>query len=158
MVAARHGVVGLDLERSLDELLGFLVFLPGEAILRGQRQKQIVLGAADLDRAAARTGQHGARKLAHIERAQFRGNLGYDRVARGKQIVGRPLVALAPELIAVFGGDELGRDLQPVAFLAHHALDNEARAEFARRVLHVDGLALVGEHRLARDDRLIAKA
>jgi hypothetical protein len=52
------------------------------------------------------------------------------------------------------GGDvvELHRDAHAVADLAHAALNHIADAELLGDLLHMDGIALVDERRVARDD------
>ena len=49
------------------------------------------------------------------------------------------------------GLDQLAGDAHPVAGLAHAAFEHVAHAELAADLLDVDGLALVGEGRIARD-------
>ena len=48
--------------------------------------------------------------------------------------------------------DQLTGDAHAVARFAHAALKHVAHAQFAADLLHVDGLTLVGETRIAGDD------
>src|SRR5262249_42531482 len=59
---------------------------------------------------------------------------------------------VAPELAARRHVAELGGDAHEVAAPAHAALDQVADAEFRSDLRHGDGLALVGEGGVARDD------
>ena len=56
------------------------------------------------------------------------------------------------------GVNQLDRDPDPLADLAHAAFDDVVHAQFARELQHFDRLALVLERRIARDDEQIAKA
>jgi hypothetical protein len=47
------------------------------------------------------------------------------------------------------GIDQLGRDPHPLARVAHRPFEDIAHAQLAADVLHADGLALVGEARIA---------
>ena len=63
-----------------------------------------------------------------------------------------------PELRAGLAIDELRGDPEPIAGPPHAALEHVANAELARDLTHVDGAALVGEGRAARDDSEAAEA
>ncbi len=51
------------------------------------------------------------------------------------------------------GLDQLARDANPVAGLAHAAFEHVAHTQLAADLLHVDRFSLVGEARIARDDK-----
>ena len=74
-----------------------------------------------------------------------------DLVLHGEHVGEVAVVALGPEMAA--GGDvvELRGDAHAVAALAHAAFEHVADAELVGDLLHVDGLALVDERRVARD-------
>src|SRR6185437_7741205 len=75
-----------------------------------------------------------------------------DLVLNPEDVGDAAIIVFRPEMAA--GGDvvELGGDAYAVATLAHAALDDIADAEFFGDLLHMDGLALVDERRVARDD------
>lgn len=60
--------------------------------------------------------------------------------------------ALRPDVGAVGGGDQLGRDAHAGAGFAHAAFEQELDAEFLADVLHFHRATLVGERGVARDD------
>ena len=47
--------------------------------------------------------------------------------------------------------DQLASDTDPIAALAHRAFEHVAHAKLAPDLLHIDGLSLVGEGRIAGD-------
>ena len=61
------------------------------------------------------------------------------------------IVAFRPNVTAGDDIVELRRNPHPVAVAAHAALDHVADAEFLGDLLHVNGLAFVGERRVPRD-------
>ena len=73
-------------------------------------------------------------------------------ILQGKNVRQVAVVSIGPDVIAGCGVDELRGDAHAIAALAHAALQHVAHAEFAGDALHVDGLALVDERRIARDD------
>src|SRR5215471_7700280 len=75
-----------------------------------------------------------------------------------ENIFERAVEVVCPEMRAALGLDQLCGDAHPVAALAHTALKDIAHAEFAPHPLHIDELALVGEARIARDDKEPADA
>ena len=68
------------------------------------------------------------------------------------------LEAFGPEMRARLGVDELGVDAHPVLIALHRAFEHIAHAEFLADLLGVDGLALEGERRVARDHEAVADA
>ena len=55
------------------------------------------------------------------------------------------VVALGPDVVAGCGFDQLRGDADAVAGFAHAAFEHIAHAKLAANLLHIDGLALVGE-------------
>ena len=68
------------------------------------------------------------------------------------------VVALGPDMRLGLAVDQLHGDAHAVAGLAHASLDHVVDAEFARDVLRLHRLALVGEDGVARDDQEVAEA
>ena len=75
-----------------------------------------------------------------------------------EDVLERAVEAIGPEMCAGRRVDELAGDAHPVAGLAHAAFEHVAHAELAADLLHVDGAALVGEARIARDHEQPADA
>ncbi|MEZ5864551.1 MAG: hypothetical protein R3D25_10985 [Geminicoccaceae bacterium] len=79
-------------------------------------------------------------------------------VLQVEQVGHRPVPAVGPDMAAVRGVDELGRQPQAVAGAADRALDDIAHAQLARDLPHVSGRATKAEAGIARDHREVAKA
>ena len=79
------------------------------------------------------------------------GDLPRHLVMQVENILERAVELVRPEVRARSGIDELRRDAHPVCRLAHRPLEHVAHAEVAPDLLHVHGLALVGEARVAGD-------
>ncbi len=74
-----------------------------------------------------------------------------DFVLHGEHVGEIAVVALRPEVTAGGHVDELGRDADVVAVLAHAAFDDVADAELFADLLVVDGFLLVDERGIPRD-------
>ena len=75
-----------------------------------------------------------------------------------EHIFDRAVEPVGPQMRAGFGLDQLRGDADPAAALAHRAFEHIAHAQFAPDLLHIDGLALVGEARIAGDHEQPADA
>jgi len=64
----------------------------------------------------------------------------------------------AQRCVPVRGVDELAGYADPVRGLAHAAFEHVTHAELTADLLHIDGAALVGEARIARDHEQLAEA
>src|SRR5262249_40238267 len=62
----------------------------------------------------------------------------------------RAVEAVGPEMHAACRVDQLRGNSNPASGFAHRAFEHIADAEFAPDLLHIDGLALVGEGAVAR--------
>src|SRR5207249_9948199 len=78
----------------------------------------------------------------------------HDLVLHREEICQRTIEALAPDMIAGLGIDELRGDPDAFPHPADAALDEEANAQLAPEPLHGDGLALEPEGRAAGSDGL----
>ena len=67
------------------------------------------------------------------------------------------IITVGPDVVVRRGVDELGGDAHAVAALADAALQDVAHAKLASDAFDVDGLALVIERRIPRDDEEPAK-
>src|SRR5438046_5476859 len=76
-----------------------------------------------------------------------------DLVAHREEIRHRTIEGLAPDMSAGLGIDELRGDPDAFPHPAHAALDQEANTQLVPEPLHVDGLALEPESRVARSYR-----
>ena len=79
----------------------------------------------------------------------FLGNL----VLQRENIAEFAIIAIGPDVIACGSIDQLRSDPYAVAVLAHAALQHIAHAQFAGHALHVNRFSLVGERRIASDDK-----
>ena len=77
---------------------------------------------------------------------------GRDLVLQAEYILELAFEPVRPDMGAARGLDQLTGNADPVAGPADAALEHIAHAEFAADLLDVDGFALVGEGRIARDD------
>jgi len=88
---------------------------------------------------------------------QFRFNGGDhllgDFILQSENIGQFAVVAIRPDMVARGGVNELRRDTHAVAALADTAFQDVTHAELTRSSFHIDGLALVGEGRVARDHK-----
>jgi hypothetical protein len=76
-----------------------------------------------------------------------------------RQEIGAARVELGrPKMRPSLGADELGIDAHLVAALPRAPFQHVAHAELPADLCHVDGLALLGEGRAARDDEAAADA
>jgi hypothetical protein len=66
--------------------------------------------------------------------------------------------AVGPQMRGISRIDQLGADAHATAGLAHRAFQNITHPQFAPDLFHIDGLALVGEARIASDDEEPADA
>ena len=76
-----------------------------------------------------------------------------DLVLHRKNVSEIAVVAFAPDVAAGGGVVKLHGDAHAVAAFAHAALNHIADAKLLGDLLHVDGLALIGERRVARDHK-----
>ena len=81
------------------------------------------------------------------------GHTGCDLVLQLKNVIERAVKAVSPDVSAGRRVDQLSGDAHPVAGFAHAAFEHVAHAQLARDLLHVNGLALVGEGGVASDDK-----
>ena len=77
---------------------------------------------------------------------------GDNLVLHVKQVCDWFVEALSPNVIASFSVDQLRVDANTFAATLHAAFEDVAHVELASDLLHVCGLALVGECRVACDD------
>ena len=75
-----------------------------------------------------------------------------DVVLNREDIVHFAVEAVGPQLVAALRVDELRGHAQPLAGLAHAALEHVADIEVARHLAHVDRLVAIAQGRVARDD------
>ena len=61
--------------------------------------------------------------------------------------------SVGPEMRAVCRVDQLRGNAHALSGLAHRVFNDVADAHFTSDLLHVDGLAFVGEARIAGDDQ-----
>src|SRR5438477_8951945 len=83
-------------------------------------------------------------------------NTGYadgDFVLKIEHVFERAIEAVRPEMCARLGIDQLCGDPNATAGLAHRAFKHVTDPEFTPYLLNIDGLALVGEARIASDDK-----
>ena len=78
--------------------------------------------------------------------------LGRHAILQIEYVLDLALETLGPDMRRGRGVDELPGDADARARLAHAAFQHVAHAKLAADLLHVDGAALVGEGRIARDD------
>ena len=145
--AKRLAVVRIDGDRLLEQGLRDHVVLARHPPVVRQRPHHQVPGVHAVRRLAP-----GAEILRGVELRLDRGDDRLGDLVLHREHVGEvAVVALRPDVAA--GGDvvELRRDAHALAVLAHAAFDHVADAELLGDLLHVDGLALVGERGVARD-------
>src|SRR5258708_37786832 len=75
-----------------------------------------------------------------------------DAVLKVENILERTVKPIRPQMHAVRHIDQLPSDAYAITGLAHAAFKHIAHAELTSDLLDADGLALVGEARIARDD------
>jgi len=101
----------------------------------------------------------GARGLGGLQgRLDDAGDAGRDLVLKLENILERAVEPVGPEMRASGCVDQLCSNTHPAAGLAHRSFEDVAHAEFARDLLHINRLALVGEGRIAGDDKEPADA
>jgi hypothetical protein len=108
-------------------------------VVRGQVRGRLAAGALDL----------GLAQLG-FDRT---GDIGRDLILQLKNVVERAVEAVGPHVRAGRRVDQLPGDAHPLACFSYRAFEHVAYTQFARHLLHVDGLALVGEARIARDHK-----
>ena len=93
---------------------------------------------------------HRALPLSVVDRwsNRYRHRLG-DLVLYREDVGEIAIVPLRPDVIPGLGLDELRGDADTITGLAHAAFEHIAHAELAPDLLHLDGLAPVGEARIA---------
>ena len=144
----RHGVVRVEREGLLEQPQRLAVVLRrGREDVR-QRPEVEVVGVEAPGRLAP-----GALDLGPPERRLDRaGHPLRHPVLEVEHVRERAVEALRPEMGAALGVDQLARDAHPLASFADAALEHVAHAQLAPDLPHVDGLAPVGEARVAGDD------
>ena len=92
-----------------------------------------------------------------LEFEEFRldraGDRADDLVLQFEQIGQVAIVPLGHDVVVGVGPDQLRRDPHPMPRFAHAAFEHIAHAQLLADLLDVDGLALVGEGRVAGDHR-----
>ena len=78
---------------------------------------------------------------------------GDDLILHVKKVCDRFVETLGPNVIASFSVDQLRVDANTIAAALHTAFEDVAHVELASDLLHVRGLAFVGERRVACDDQ-----
>jgi hypothetical protein len=86
------------------------------------------------------------------------GNAGCDPVLQVEDVFERAVEPVGPQMRAGLGFDQLDGDPHPPACFAHRAFEHVPDCELAPDLLYIDGLALVGEGRIAGDDEEPADA
>ena len=144
----RLTVVRVDRDRLLEQRLRDHAVLPRHAPVMRQRAHHQIPGVHAVRRLALR-----AEAFRRVElRLDRRHDVFGDLVLHGEHVGDLAIVALRPQVCAGRDVVELRRDAHAAAFLAHAAFDHVAHAELLGDLLHVHGLALVDEGRVARDD------
>ena len=147
-------IVGIERQRPVDHLLGLDIVLARALVMQHLGGQRALVG-----RHAGRLHARDLVVLGGFQAARQGGDDGAgDLVLHGEDIVELAVVALGPDVHVGRRVDELDGNAQPVARLAHAALDQIARAELLGDLAHVDGLSLVDEGRVARDDEQFAPA
>jgi len=85
-------------------------------------------------------------------------NANRDIVLKLQDVLHIAVEAVGPEMRPVCRIDQLGSDAHASARSAHRALENVTHAELAPDLIHIDGLAFVGEGGIASDDEKPADA
>ena len=141
------GIVGIELQRLFEEAHADRgVFRHDRREMRQCAQIEVI-GVEAFGPLALRALDLGATKIRLDDSDDARGDL----VLQIEHVFERAVELVGPKMRAGLGLDQLGRDAQPAARLAHAALQHIAHAKLAPDLPDIDRLALVGEARIARD-------
>src|SRR5262245_19755283 len=80
-----------------------------------------------------------------------RNNLLRKLILHCKNIGEITIEAFGPDVCATYGVNELASNSNPITGFSHAALEHVANTELSAYLFHIDGLALVGECRVAGD-------
>ena len=142
-----HGVVWIELERAPEQHPRLGVVVLGEMTEQLEAPHQAFPSLEALGAAVPDAGLLALDEL-ELERSNHvRGDLVLEREDVAKLAV----EAHRPKLRAADRLDELGGDAHPAAGFAHAPLEHVAYVQLAADDMRVDGLALVGEGRVARN-------
>ncbi len=134
----RVRVVGVELDRPRDQLVGARVVLAPGAVVQRLRLEHALVGGHVFRRLALGAVARG--------RLDAPGQDGDDRhrdlVLQREDVLEVAVVALGPDVPVALGIDQLHRDAHAVAGAAHAALDDELHAELLGLLPYVHGLAL----------------
>ena len=109
--------------------------------------QEVVIGVEAFGRLALCAFDFGAFKLMRDRADDALG----DPILKLEDVVERAFIALGPEMAAGRCIDELSGNAHAVRRFADAAFQHIAHAQVAADLLHIDGPALVGEARIARD-------
>ena len=76
-----------------------------------------------------------------------------DLILKGENVGQVSVIAIGPQMYAILAVDELASYAHPLASLPDASFEYEFDAKLLSCLLHLDGFALVGEDRIAGDDR-----
>ena len=103
-------------------------------------------------RSHAVSSEDGDRRRGRLRAIDLLGDRGgkvcRDFILHREQFANVAIVAAGPELLAVLGDDQFGRDADLVARATHRASDQICRVDLARDQARADAFALEGEGRV----------
>ena len=142
----RVDIVGIGDERAIEKVARLRDIVRGQTLIEPSQTLKI-----EVHRVGGR-GLFRASRLGGDELGVQRAREPRDDFILHVEEIGQGLIEpLGPEMIARFGVDELHVDAHAVSAALNAALQHIADVQLAPDLLHVDGLALVGERRVARD-------
>ena len=126
------------------------------------RQRKEIRKCAQVEIVSGEVRRRPRGGAAHLGRLQRRfdnaGDVDRNLVLKLEHVFQRPIEAVGPEMRTGLCNEQLPGDTHPAAAFAHAAFEDIAHAQFAADLLYVDRLALVGEARIAGDDKEPADA
>ena len=143
----RRGVVGIELARLGEQLQRIAGGVAGHPVRAGHAAQEIVVGVEALGGLALGPLDLGLLQLRRDRADHARGHL----ILQIEDVLELAIEVIGPQMRPARSIDQLRGDADPLRRLAHAAFEHVTHTQLATDLLHIDGPALVGKARIARD-------